>query len=153
MPTCTCSSIWMLPACSSSSSSWSFTLASRSRCCFLTLASEASSLDSWEDRSCSSSSSCCIFMFTEHNSLSLSYRQKKRWEKVDVWKAQNSQTLKKRGEQLTCSCWRRFSISLVIKSFSRANLSLRLLSRCTSVWAWFCSRSNLHRHISTKTWL
>lgn len=33
---CTCSNIWMVPACSSSSSSWSFTLASMSRSCFFT---------------------------------------------------------------------------------------------------------------------
>ena len=37
---CTCSNIWIVPACSSSSSSWSFTLASMSRSCFLTWVTE-----------------------------------------------------------------------------------------------------------------
>lgn len=97
----TCSNIWMVPACSSSSSSWSFTLASMSRSCFFiwihtqhdeeevshqknrkqvywqtqqqTLACDASSLDSWELRSCSSASNWSTFRLTAHNSVALSY--------------------------------------------------------------------------------
>lgn len=74
---CTCSSIWMVPACSSSSSSWSLTFASRSRSCFLTLASEASSFDSCEFRSCSSASICSSFRLRAHISRSLSWVQEK----------------------------------------------------------------------------
>lgn len=71
-PRRTCSSIWMVPACSSSSSSWSLTFASRSLSCFFTLAREASSFDSWEEMSCSSASSASAFCVSPAMSESLS---------------------------------------------------------------------------------
>lgn len=71
-PRRTCSSIWMVPACSSSSSSWSFALASRSRSCFFTLARDASSFDSWQEMSCSSASSASARCVSPAMSESLS---------------------------------------------------------------------------------
>lgn len=99
----TCSSIWMLPACSSSSSSWSFTLASRSRTCFLTLDNDASSLVSWEERSCSSASSRCTFAFAAHSSPSLSYRQR-RHGKVHIWTSPRYLTCRAQGERTPSEC-------------------------------------------------